>query len=139
MPRPSVIEDFGLPLNLMLACSVTFADSAEDALRKVFVAKAGHRAQSRARGSLTERSPQFLTGHPDNRLHPEGAAGAEWTGSQFRCATRNPSMSNHQDKKQAQQPQKQQDQSQPEKQKQQGQPSHQSEQHQSAPKQHGKS
>ncbi|MNL51478.1 hypothetical protein D3C87_1745800 [compost metagenome] len=26
------IEDFGLPLNLMLACSVDFADSAEEAL-----------------------------------------------------------------------------------------------------------
>lgn len=27
------IEDFGLPLNLMLACSVQFADTAENALK----------------------------------------------------------------------------------------------------------
>jgi len=32
-PEGTLIEDFGLPLNLMLACSVRFSDLATDALR----------------------------------------------------------------------------------------------------------
>ena len=46
-PKNYVVEDFGLPVNVMLACSVKIAGSAEEALAALAQLFASHEARSK--------------------------------------------------------------------------------------------